>query len=117
MVIKNENLNSKTTKNAFGGIGEQDYKEILPLSLLEPMGRVLGIVTIPPSSTTAYHSHEGENEVYHILSGEGLYNDNGKEVLVKKGDTAFCQSGQGHGIKNIGDSDLVFLAFIFYTKD
>ena len=35
-------------------------------------------VTILPGDELSYHEHHGETEVYHILSGEGLYQDNDK---------------------------------------
>ena len=33
-------------------------------------------VTILPGDELSYHEHHGETEVYHILSGESLYQDN-----------------------------------------
>jgi len=31
---------------------------------------------------------------------------------VEPGDVLYCDDGSGHGIKNTGDEDLVFLALI-----
>lgn len=59
-----------------------------------------------------YHIHEGESETYYILSGKGIYNDNGTEMLVEEGTLTFTPSGNGHGLKNIGDEDLSFIALI-----
>ena len=47
---------------------------------------------------------------YHILAGKGMYNDNGTEYEVNAGDTTYTMSGCGHGIENIGDTDLEIIA-------
>ena len=47
-----------------------------------------------------------------ILRGEGDYNDNGTVRPVKAGDVTFTPDGKGHGLKNTGDTDLVFMALI-----
>ena len=47
-----------------------------------------------------------------LRKGAGIYNDNGKEYPVEVGDVTFCADGNGHGIKNAGEEDLVFVALI-----
>ena len=42
-----------------------------------------------------YHEHHGETETYYILSGNGVYVDNGEEVPAKEGDVFFCKDGDG----------------------
>ena len=69
-------------------------------------------VTIPPRDVLEFHEHHGETETYYILSGEGIYDDDGREVLAKAGDVFFCEEGHGHGIRCSGEEDLVFMALI-----
>lgn len=59
-----------------------------------------------------FHIHEGESESYYILSGKGLYNDNGELTEVAQGVVTYTPSGSGHGIKNISDENLEFIALI-----
>ena len=47
-----------------------------------------------------------------MLSGTGIYDDNGTEVTIEAGDVTFCKDGDGHGVRNAGDEDLVFAALI-----
>ena len=61
-----------------------------------------------------YHEHHNESETYYILRGEGDYNDNGTVRPVKAGDVTFTPDGKGHGLKNTGDTDLVFMALIIF---
>lgn len=65
-----------------------------------------------PDSEIGFHQHVGNEEIYFILSGKGLVNDNGKEDYVEAGDMVFTQSGEYHGMKNIGEDKLKFIAFI-----
>lgn len=74
--------------------------------------RMFAKVTVFPGKEIAYHEHHGETEAYHILSGKGLYSDNGKTYEVKPGETTFCRDGSGHGIRCAGEENLVFIALI-----
>ena len=47
-----------------------------------------------------------------ILSGKGIYSDNGTLRMVQAGDVTFTPDGKGHGLTNSGDEDLVFMALI-----
>ena len=69
-------------------------------------------VTIPPGCSIGVHEHHGNTETYHILAGEALYNDNGKELRLGVGATTFCPDGEKHGIESVGAEDLVFMALI-----
>jgi mannose-6-phosphate isomerase-like protein (cupin superfamily) len=59
-----------------------------------------------------YHMHVGEAETYYILSGKALYNDNGEISEIGPGTVTYTPSGSGHGIKNIGEDKLIFMALI-----
>ena len=74
--------------------------------------RLYAKVTILPGDTLAFHEHHGETETYHILSGAGEYDDNGKKVPASPGDTFFCKDGGGHGITCTSKEPLVFMALI-----
>ena len=49
-----------------------------------------------------------------IICRTGIYNDNGTKYPVKAGDVTFTPDGKGHGLKNTGDTDLVFMALIIF---
>lgn len=69
-------------------------------------------VEINPGHILDYHEHHGETEAYYILSGKGMYNDNGKERVVEAGDVTFCPDGHGHGLACLGDEPVRFIALI-----
>ncbi|MBQ7096580.1 MAG: cupin domain-containing protein [Clostridia bacterium] len=67
---------------------------------------------LDPGSGIGYHEHYGESEIYYILSGKGLYDDNGTKREVTVGDVTYTPHGQGHSLENIGDCVLEFMAII-----
>lgn len=85
---------------------------MVPIELLGGTGRLFATITLPPQGEVAEHAHHGEFEVYCLLQGAGSYNDNGVTVPVAAGDVTYCPDGEKHGLKNTGDTDLVFVAFI-----
>ncbi len=107
MIIRAKEIKTKgdETKFTLTGIAECLMPRPNPLNLFS-------IVRVAPGEEVPYHVHEGENETYYILEGKALYDDNGTKVEVSVGDTTFTPGGEGHGIKNIGNDTLVFVALI-----
>ena len=70
-------------------------------------------VDAPVASYAKYHQHQGDNELYYILSGKAEYTDNdGSTVILEPGDVSVTYDGEWHGIKQYGDDPLKFLALI-----
>ncbi len=74
--------------------------------------RMFSRVELKPGEEVGFHIHTGEFESYYILSGKGLYSDNGNEIEILPGTVTFTPSGEGHGLKNTGDELLTFIALI-----
>ena len=43
-------------------------------------------ITLEPGCEIGYHQHLNESETYYIISGQGVYNDNGTTRTVSAGD-------------------------------
>lgn len=111
MTTKEERIVERI-EGASGGTGIMKKE---PLIDREQMGEHCGLfgqVILEPGAELGYHEHHQETETYYILSGEGIYVDNGEEVPAKAKDVFFCKDGDGHGLKNTGTEDLVFIALI-----
>ncbi|MBQ9406123.1 MAG: cupin domain-containing protein [Desulfovibrio sp.] len=102
-------------KELFGGPGYVTFTKIVDAQALAGNGRLFNIATLKPGHAIGYHEHKGELEIYYILEGEGTYNDNGVESIVKAGDVTVCQDGEGHGMINTGQADLKMVALILFT--
>lgn len=93
--------------------GTMKVERLLDASQMNEKCKLYARCTLSKNATLSYHSHFGETETYFILSGEGIYDDNGERKLsVKADDVLFCKSGNGHAITNSGDTELIFMALI-----
>ena len=62
-----------------------------------------------PMAYVARHSHREQEQVYHVLEGEGLMEIAGKTHVVRRHDVIFLPPGVEHAISNTGISDLIFI--------
>lgn len=74
--------------------------------------RLFSHVYLKPGEEIKIHEHIGEYEVYYLISGKGIYTENGKENIIEKGNVTYCKNGSSHGLKNIGEDVLEFIALI-----
>lgn len=102
-------------ENVMGGEGKLMHHHIVEPSELCGLGRLCAKTIVPPGSSFGLHRHTAEIEIYHILRGEGIYNDNGTLHPVKAGDTTMCCHGEEHSIKNTGDQDMEMISIVLYT--
>ena len=61
-----------------------------------------------PGSAIGYHLQK-EDEIYYVLSGRGIMQMNGKEFPVGPGDAILTRPGSSHGLKQVGQEDLVII--------
>ena len=62
-----------------------------------------------PMAYVKLHKHKVQEQVYHVLDGEGLMEIAGERRVVRKHDVIYLPPGVEHAIQNSGLSDLVFL--------
>ena len=62
-----------------------------------------------PMAYVAKHKHAVQEQVYHVLEGEGLMEIGDTKQVVRKHDVIFLPPGVEHAIANSGLVDLVFL--------
>jgi mannose-6-phosphate isomerase-like protein (cupin superfamily) len=83
------------------GLATLDYR----ISMYQPMAHV------------ARHQHQVQEQIYHVLEGEGLMEIAGKNHVVRKHDFIFLPPGVEHAISNSGLVDLVFLVITSPVTD
>ena len=99
-------------EHVHGGAGYILKEGLIHAEQLGEHCKMFSKVTLPAGCELGHHEHHGETETYYILSGKGIYEDNGTEIPAEAGDVFFCKDGDGHGIKNTGDEEVVFVALI-----
>jgi mannose-6-phosphate isomerase-like protein (cupin superfamily) len=63
---------------------------------------------LKPGSGIGYHE-QNEDEIYYVLSGRGVMTLDGKDVAVGPGTAILTRPGSSHGLKQVGNEDLVIM--------
>ena len=70
-----------------------------------------------PMAYVKKHAHNVQEQVYHVLEGEGLMEIDNETRVVRKHDVIFLAPGVEHSIANSGLTDLVFLVVTSPVRD
>jgi len=62
-----------------------------------------------PMAYVERHSHKVQEQVYHVLEGEGLREIADERQVVRKHDVIYLPPGVPHSISNTGLVDLIFI--------
>ncbi len=94
------------------GKGTVNIKDLSTPEHLYNHGRLFAQISVEPGHSIGLHDHQKERELFYIINGQGVYNDNGTEVTVGVGDVCICDSGETHCIENKGTELLQMVALI-----
>ena len=114
MVKKGDTLRVQETEQMRGGDGTIVLHHFLNADEMYGKGRLFSHITVSPGCSIGYHEHHGESEIFAVMSGNGVFNDNGTEVPVSAGDVLVTKSGDGHGIACAGSCPLELIALILF---
>lgn len=67
------------------------------------------ISTYQPMAYVARHAHKVQEQIYHVLDGEGLMEIDDERRVIRKHDVVFLPPGVPHSIQNTGLGDLTFI--------
>src|SRR5215467_10308385 len=70
------------------------HKSLMATSLSD-----ISIACWEPGQTSPIHRHPGADEIYHVISGSGLFNDGRTERRLGAGDTVIVSAGEVHQVK------------------
>jgi mannose-6-phosphate isomerase-like protein (cupin superfamily) len=70
-----------------------------------------------PMAYVELHAHKVQEQIYHVLEGEGLMDIDGKKHVVRKHDVIYLPPGVPHAIENSGLVDLIFLVVTSPVRD
>ena len=75
------------------------------------------ISTYQPMAYVEVHTHKVQEQIYHVLEGEGMMIIEGRKQVVRKHDVIFLPPGYSHSIVNNGLTDLTFIVVTTPTED
>ena len=81
-------------------------------TIFESPRLLVGLNAFEPGQQHALHAHAGQDKVYHVVEGEGLFLLDGRALSMKPGDLLVAPEGVPHGIRNTSTGRLVVLAIL-----
>lgn len=114
MFCKCSEMRETRRENLQGGPGGAMFFPLIAAGE-KPEGSHLKMVArieLDSGASVGEHVHSGDEEVYFIISGKGVFSEDGVSVDVGPGDVSVTLNGHKHFITNTGDEPLVFLAVI-----
>lgn len=110
MLVKKNQIPKTEELDPMGGHGNLLLEEISGAIPLNARIDTLAKATLAPGAAVGYHVHSTDAEAYYFLSGVGEYTDGKSSCRVGAGDVTFTPMGEGHGVENVGNEDLIFIA-------
>jgi len=112
MIKRAKDMVKEIKEQMRGGKGSVEILHVFNKEELKGKARLCAKITIEPGSSIGLHPHVDEEEIFYVVSGKGLVNDNGTTVEVGPGDGILNGDGASHGVEAIGDEPLVMMAVI-----
>jgi len=112
MIRKNQEMEKELRERMRGGNGSVEVIHIFRSGELKGRTRLFARLRLAAGSSIGFHRHEGEEEIFYILSGSGEVNEGGPASPIGPGDAMHTGDGAGHAIANTGTGPLDFLAVI-----
>jgi quercetin dioxygenase-like cupin family protein len=75
------------------------------------------ISSYAPKGYVAPHTHKVQEQVYHVLAGEGLMEIDGQRRVVREHDVIFIPPGIEHALYNTGIAPLTFIVVTSPLRD
>ena len=96
-----------------GGKGQMTFLTLFRPEDLEGKTGMFAAVTLEPGNTVGEHVHDTDSEVFYVMEGEAVMIEDGRRYPVSAGDIEYCPKGHSHGIENLSDRPMTFLALQF----
>jgi mannose-6-phosphate isomerase-like protein (cupin superfamily) len=100
MIRRAGEMKKEIRENMRGGEGSVAVTHLFEKEDFVAKVRLCARMVIPPGAGIGPHTHEGEDELYAILSGTGTLTDGGVESRVSAGDAVLTGRGRSHSISN-----------------
>ena len=81
-------------------------------TLFESPRLLVGLNAFEPGQEHRLHAHAGQDKVYHVLAGDGLFLIDGQDLPMTAGDLLVAPQGVPHGVRNNGPGRLLVLAVL-----
>ena len=113
MIKRAKDMVKEVKQQVRGGKGSMEIIRLVhPDETFTKHLQTLARVTLSPGSSIGLHPHVDSEEIYYILQGKALFNDNGTEKILERGDAAVTGGGGTHSIEAVGPETLEFIGVV-----
>ena len=112
MIRKSQDMENEVRDRMRDGTGAVEIVHVFRSRELKGHTRLFARLRLAAGSSIGFHRHEGEEEIFYILSGKGQVTDGSTISQVGPGDAVLTASGEGHSIENLDQEPLDFMATI-----
>jgi len=112
MIKKPSQMETEVRQNMRGGTGSVTIQHFFKKEEFKAKSRLCARLSLPPNASIGTHQHDGEDEVYIVLKGNGLLDDGKTKTFVSTGDAILTGKGASHAITNTGIINLELIAVI-----
>jgi mannose-6-phosphate isomerase-like protein (cupin superfamily) len=112
MIRRKAEMEKEVRERMRDGAGAVEILHVFRQKELHGKVRLFARLRLVTGSSIGYHLHDGEEEIFYILSGSGRVTEGSTVTMVGPGDAVLTASGGGHSIENLGEEPLDFLATI-----
>lgn len=81
-------------------------------TLFESDRLLVGLNAFEPGQQHALHAHAGQDKLYLVLEGDGLFLLEDRELPARTGELLVAPEGVAHGVRNTGSARLLILAIL-----
>jgi mannose-6-phosphate isomerase-like protein (cupin superfamily) len=112
MIKTKDEMTKEVRQRMREGSGEVEIIHIFKKEEIKGKVRLFARIVLKKDCSIGFHKHEGEEEIFYIISGKAIVEDSGKTYTIGPGDATLTPGGEGHFIKNAGGEPLEFVAVI-----
>lgn len=117
MIRKASEMETEVRHEMRGGKGDVKFFHAFKGNEITAPCRVCATLVLEPGCSIGEHAHNGEDEVYYIISGTGRLWDGTQETVVTAGDAVLTGNRESHSIENIGNDTLkIFAVVVTYAE-
>ena len=112
MIRRSREMETEVRERMRDGTGAVEIVHVFRSKELKGHTRLFARLRLPAGSSIGFHRHDGEEEIFYILSGRGEVSEGGPAGPVGPGDAVLTGGGGGHSISNSGPEPLELMAVI-----
>lgn len=100
ITMRLEKAQLKPVDRMLGGTGTVQYRRALPPEVFYTNWSYVDHLVIPPGASLGRHRHEGVEEFFYVIDGEGTAQVGDESAAIRKGDAVPVFLNEAHGFEN-----------------